>query len=100
MCHCDIIEFQGQREAIENIQKRKDSYSTYEQSLDRQMTSQQKQWETGMMILKGWEKNYCQPRQLPENDNICQKMLSCKNQSEIKIFSENQKLRKLTANRQ
>lgn len=53
MCHCDIIEFQGQREAIENIQKRKDSYSTYEQSLDRQMTSQQKQWETGMMILKG-----------------------------------------------
>ena len=50
--------------------------------------------------LEGWEQNYGQPRQLPESDDIGQKTLSCKNQSEIKIFSENKELRKLTANRQ
>ena len=64
------------------------------------MTSQQQQWEPGMIILKGWEQNYGQPRQLPESDDIGQKTLSCKNQSEIKIFSENKELRKLTDNRQ
>ena len=46
-----------------------------------------------MIASKGREKNNCPPR------IIRQKMLSFKNQSEIKISSEKQKLRELTANR-